>query len=158
MITAKASAPLTRRRPIASVGLVVAGVVMLVVVAAWLLFPSLSIPSSRLMGWQLHGFNGTGFDPTTAQTTDIIRVAVAVWPSEYAPEDSSWLAPPAVTYTPWSVIITLHTSDSYAALIARQAFGLYDTGGWVDVPLSEPLGGRTLFDGATFPPTARPYR
>ncbi len=152
-----ASASRTRRRRFASVGLLVAGVVMVVVVAAWLLFPALSIPSARLMGWQLHGFNGTGFDPTTAQTTDVVRVAVAVWPTEYPATDDSWLATPAVTYTPWSVTITLHTSDSYASLIAGKIFGLYDTGGWVDVHLSEPLGGRALFDGSTFPPTARPY-
>ena len=36
--------------------------------------------------------------------------------------------------------------------------GFYDYWGLpVAVQLSEPLGGRALFDGATFPPAARPY-
>lgn len=30
-----------------------------------------------------------------------------------APDDDSWLATPAITYTPWSVTITLHTSDAF---------------------------------------------
>ena len=140
----------------------VVGTVMLgVVLTACLLFPSLLISSSRLVGWQLTGFNGTGvdrprFDPTTAQTTGVIPVYVASWPTEYSSTDDSWLSA-TITYTPWSVIITLHTSDAYESLIAGKIIGFYDTGGWVPVYLSEPLGGRALFDGSVFPPAARPY-
>jgi hypothetical protein len=135
--------------------LMIAGVALLVgALAARLFFPALSIPSNRLTGWQMHGFLGQGFDPTTAQTTTVVRVAVAQWPVEFAQGDSSWLARPEVTYTPWSVTITLYTSDAFTGQKVR---GWFDTGGWVDVLLKEPLGGRALFDGSTFPPAARPY-
>jgi hypothetical protein len=147
-------APSASRR-LMSRALVIVGVVLLVgALGAWLLFPALSIPSNRLMGWQLHGFIGHGFDPTTAQTTTLVRVAVAQWPAEFAQDDSSWLARPEVTYTPWSVTITLYTSDAFTR---EKTQGWYDTGGWVNVPLKEPLGSRALFDGSTFPPSARPY-
>ena len=71
----------------------IVGVALLVgALGSWLFFPALSIPSNRLTGWQLHGFIGHGFDPTTAQTTTLVRVAVAQWPVEFAQDDSSWLA------------------------------------------------------------------
>ena len=147
--------PQMSRRRMMPIGLVIAGVVMLVALGgAMLLFPAVPAPSSRLIGWQLHGFMGRGFDPTTAQTTEVVRVAVTQWPSEFDQTDSSWLATPVVTYTPWSVTITLYTSDTFAQ---QKRHGWYDTGGWVDVQLTEPLGGRPLFDGSKFPPAARPY-
>lgn len=157
------AAPRTRLRHFARVGIMVVGVVMLVAVAAWLLLPSPSLPWERI-GWQLDGFPGPAFDPTTAQTTTVIPVYIASWPAEYAADDDSWLATPAITYTPWGVIITLHASDSFgcAGKMARPLSGgasiscWYDTGGWVPVHLSEPLGGRALFDGSTLPPAARP--
>lgn len=152
-----AIAPRTKLRRFAPVGLVVVGTAMLVAVAAWLLFPSLSIPTSRLIGWQLQGFGGAGFDPTTAQTTTVIPIYVAQWPAEGPAQDGSWLATPAVTYTPWAVIITMQSSASYDCGPAKIC-GWYDTGGWVEVHLTEPLGGRALFDGSKFPPESRPYR
>lgn len=147
-------APSASRRLI-SRALVIVGVALLVVaLGAWLFFPALSIPSNRLMGWQLDGFIGHGFDPATAQTTTLVRVAVAQWPAEFDQDDSSWLARPEVTYTPWSVTITLYTSDAFTS---EKMHGWYDTGGWVNVPLKESLGSRALFDGSKFPPAARPY-
>ena len=147
--------PRTSRRRLVPVGLVIGGVALLVALgAAMLLFPAAPVPSSRFIGWQLHGFMGRGFDPTTAQTTQVVRVAVTQWPSEFDQTDSSWLATPLVTYTPWSVTITLYTSDTFSQ---QKRHGWYDTGGWVDVQLTEPLGGRPLFDGSRFPPAARPY-
>ena len=157
MITPDTVSRPSRIRGFASIGLVVVGVVMLVVVAAWALFPSLSIPSTRLVEWQLGGYGGPGFDPTTAQTTTVIPVYIAYWPVDYAPDDDSWLATPAVVDAPWGVTITLHTSDAYAASIEGTTFGLYDTGGWVKVQLKEPLGDRSLSDGSRFPPEARTY-
>jgi hypothetical protein len=145
----------TRLRRFGPLGLVVAGVVMFVALAAaLLLFPAVPVLSYRLMGWELHGFAGRGFDPTTAQTTDVVRVAVAQWPTEFDQGDSSWLATPLVTYTPWSVTITLYTTDAFTQ---QKMHGWYDTGGWVNVKLSEPLRGRMLFDGSKFPPAARRY-
>jgi hypothetical protein len=54
-------------------------------------------------------------------------------------------------------MITLHESDSYMA--ARcYPFSFYDYWGLpVEVHLSEPLGGRALFDGSKCSPATRPY-
>jgi hypothetical protein len=158
------AAPRSRLRRIESVGLVVVGVVMLVAVAAWLLFPSPSLPWTRI-GWRLHAFGGPAFDPAMAQTTTEVKVYVASSPEGYIGDDVSWLATPAITYTPWGVIVTLHTSDSVpcGGKESRPLPGggsvscWYDVGEWVPVHLSEPLGGRALFDGSAFPPAARPY-
>jgi hypothetical protein len=55
------------------------------------------------------------------------------------------------------VTITLHESDSFDAAKCA-ASGFYDYWGIpVEVNLSEPLGGRALFDGSRSPPAARPY-
>ena len=50
--------------------------------------------------------------------------------------------------------LALHTSDAYEALPWQQR-GWYDTGGWVEVHLLAPLGGRILFDGGSFPTQPR---
>lgn len=71
MITspAAASAPRTRLRRYAPVGVVAVAVVIVVALAAWLLVPSPGFPSERLAGWRLnYGYLGPGFDPATAQT------------------------------------------------------------------------------------------
>jgi hypothetical protein len=83
-----------------------------------------------------------------------------------APHDDSWLAPPAISYTPWSVTITMHTTDAFAATTTcgggndnTGMFGIMrDVGIPVAVQLREPLGGRALFDGSSSPSAARPYR
>lgn len=151
---AGASAPPTRFRRILPAVLVVVGVVMLVAVAASLLIPSLWIPSSRSVGWQLaRGYQGYEFDPATAQTTTVVAVEVN-WPS-CAPQGDSWLATPAITYTPWAVTITMHTSGAFGD--PMKCGGWYLTGMPVQIQLSEPLAGRTLFDGSNSPPGPRPY-
>jgi hypothetical protein len=139
-----------------AIGLALVGVVMLVAVAAWLLLPSSSVPPSRFVGWQLgHGFGGPAFDPATAQTTTVIPVEVE-WPA-CAP-DGVWLATPAVTYTPVSVTIQLRMTDTAAAACAdRHVDGFHLSGTYLPVQLSEPLGGRALFDGSSSPAAARPY-
>ena len=160
-----ASAPRTRLRRFASVGLVVVGILMLVGLAAWLLVPSLLIPSSQVVGWKLdYGYNGPGFDPKTAQTGLVVPIEVNR--PVCAPGDDSWLATPVVAYTPWAVIITMHMTDSFSESTRCVAHdrdsrlplvGNYLSGDYFPVHLSEPLGGRALFDGAKFPPAARPY-
>jgi hypothetical protein len=149
----------------ARVGVVFVGVVMLVAVAAWLLFPSPSLPLSRFIRWQLgDGFLGTPkFDPTMARTATVIPISVD-W-LECAPQNDSWLASPDITYTPSSVTITMHTTDAFAATTTcgggnggKGNVGIMlDVGIPVEVHLREPLGGRTLFDGGASPPTVRPY-
>jgi hypothetical protein len=157
--TSDAARPRTRRG-LLSGGLVVIGAALLVSAAARLLLPS-------GIEWQLHGYGGPGFDASTAQSTTVVPVYVASWPMEYGADDASWLATPSVTYTPWGVIISLHTSASLRCAgqaaralspgVSASDCGWYDTGGWVAVHLSEPLAGRALFDGAALPPAARPY-
>jgi hypothetical protein len=137
-------------RRIASVGAVVVAFVIGFGLAAWLL-PPLSIPSSRSVGWVLgDGFGGPGFEPASAQTTTVIAMIVDT-PS--CTQDRDWLATPAVTYTPWAVTITMHTSASFGDV--TKCGGWMLSGTYVQVQLSEPLGGRALFDGSRFPPHAR---
>ena len=142
----------------------IASVVIVVLVAALLLFPSLSIASSRLVSWR----GGPGTALASAQTLTVIRVEANR--SSCVTDARAWLAPPMVTYTPWSVIITLRTTDAYestnkcaqlrrapnASNSSLPIVGFYLSGYYLDIPLSEPLGGRALFDGSTFPPKAHP--
>ena len=147
----------TRLRRFVSIGLVLVGVVMLVAVAAWLLLPSSSVPPVRFVGWKLdYGYIGPAFDPATAQTTTVIPVEVAR--PFCAPDGLSWLATPVVTYTPVSVMIQLRMTDTAAATCAdSHLFATYLSGIYLPVHLSEPLGGRALFDGSSSPAAARPY-
>jgi hypothetical protein len=150
-------------RRIMPIGFVVVGVAMLVAVAASLLFPTAKLPSSRLVGWQLaDGFLGTPrFDPQTAQATTVVQISVD-WLS-CAPHDDSWLAPPEVESTPWSVTITMHTTDAFAASACGRSIAsgnlgiMLDVGIPVAVQLREPLGDRPLFAGSSRSPLARPY-
>ena len=137
-----------RRNPLR---IVVVGVAMVGTLAAWMFVPPLSFPGSPIVEWRLGDL-----DPTLAQTTTEIPVAIDRWPTEecYAPADS-WLAAPKVIYTPWSVIITMQPIDSYDPTKCR---GFYTTNWSGTVPLSEPLGGRALLDGSAFPPASRPLR
>ena len=156
-----ASAPRTRLRRFAPVGLVVVGVLMLVALAAWLLVPSHSSPT---VGWSLApATGGPAFRPDTAQEATIVLVTTSWWPGcspwgdlGQSKSDSSWLTPD-ITYTPSAVMITLHLSDLYLATKC-DPFSFYDYWGLpVEVQLSGPLAGRALFDGSKFPPAARPY-
>ena len=100
-------APLTRLQRIAGVGFGVVAVLIVLLLAAWLLFPALSIPSERLVSWR----GGPPSNAIAAQTTTAVRVE-ANRPGCVS-DAGAWLAPPAVTFTPWAVIITLHTSDAF---------------------------------------------
>lgn len=145
-----ATTPTTGLRRSASGGVVLAGFVIIGALAAWLLAPSLMIQPTRMVAWQLQGFPGRVSD--TAAPSMAIEVFVASWPTEFEQGDDSWLEQ-RVIETPWSVTITLHTSDAYESLPWQR--GWYDTGGWVTVHLLVPLGGRMLFDGSGFPPQPR---
>jgi hypothetical protein len=127
-------------------GLIIAlGVLVLAVLGAWVL-PPLAVQSDRSVGWELgHGFGGPKFNPATAQTTTTIPIVVD-WPGCTS---GDWLAAPAIVYTPWSVTITMSTSDALAA--KDKPLGWCLSGKYVRVELSEPLGGRQLFDGSWFP-------
>lgn len=150
------SAARARLHRFARIGLVV-GLVIGLLFLIWGFFPAPSIPSTRLVAWHLTGYGGPQFDPAAAEATGVVRVFVGAWPTEYRQGDDSWLKPPTIIYAPWSVTIGLVTTDSYA----NPPSGIhswYDTGGWIDVQLLTPLGGRALFDGSTNPPEPRLYR
>lgn len=139
-----------------SVRAAVAGAVVIVfVLGVWLFNPGLvvpspPVPSGQLVGWELgQDYGGLQFDPATAQSTSVIPMVVdhPAWTRE-----STWLGEPAIAYTPWSVTITMH---------AREANPDPSCACWVLsgmnalVQLSEPLGGRQLFDGSKSPPHPR---
>ena len=160
MITPHTTAPesRTRLRRFVSIGLVLVGVVMLAAVAAWLLLLSSSVPPARFLGWKFvyNDGGGVAFGPATAQTTTVIPVEVD--DPACVPGGISWLATPVVTYTPVSVTIQLRMTDTAAAACADNHFvGFYLSGIYLPVHLSEPLGGRALFDGSSSPAAARPY-
>jgi hypothetical protein len=139
-----------------SVRAMVAGAVVIVVVlAVWLftsglLVPSPPIPSGQLVGWELgQDYGGVQFDPATAQTTTVVPMVVdhPSWTTEL-----DWLGEPAIAYTRWSVTITMHARDSNHD---TSCVCWYLSGMNALVQLSEPLGGRQLFDGSKSPPHRR---
>ena len=164
-----ASAPRTGLRRVVP-GVVLVAFVVVGALAGGLFVSSQSGPSfppERSVGWILYdGFGPSTFNPSTADTTTVVTVRVGV-PSCLmgdTPRDSSWLAPPAITYTPSTVTITLLTNDAFertscfGTLNGRRVIGyVLDSYTSVRVQLSEPLRGRALFDGSTSPPKPRPY-
>jgi len=119
--------------------------------AAGALLAQWRLSSSRSLEWHLGNL-----DPVTAQTATVIPIAIDEYPPEecYAPA-GSWLETPTITYTRSSVIITMHKTEAYAHAHCR---GFYTTNWSGTVQLSEPLGGRALFDGSKFPADPRPLR
>ena len=134
---------------------VAGAVVIVVVLGAWLfnpglLVPSPPVPSGQLVGWELgQGYGGLRFDPATARTTTVVPMVVdhPAWANE-----RDWLGEPAIAYTPWSVTITMHARDSDHD---TSCVCWYLSGMNAVVQLSEPLGGRQLFDGSKSPPHRR---
>jgi hypothetical protein len=147
--------------------LVFAGIAVLAVavgLGAW----SVLGPHGKSVGWQLaklHSVGGPrGWDSLDeAKAATVVYLRTDWWPACHPYDNdtggfanSSWLTPD-ITYTPWSVMITLRIKDSYYQN-RDCGRGFYDFWGLpVAVPLQEPLGGRALFNGSTFPPAARPY-
>ncbi len=143
-------------------------VLLVISIPVRLMLPTQSIPSSRLLNWKLNsGFAGAGLDPEAVRATRVVTIEVehpGCTPISVGP----WLADPIISSTPWSVTITMHMNDTAdtANCSSQQAphdgplpiVGGYLMGVLVEVHLGEPLGGRMLFDGSTFPPQLRPYQ
>jgi hypothetical protein len=148
----------SRRIPI--VPIVIVAVLIVGVIGASRLS---AVLSSQAVRWEpSSGIGGPAFDPATVQTMSIVNVEVE-WPTCIDTGDSSWLTP-EVSYMPWSVTITLRTNEIYATNCTTPAaggrppsIGYYLSALPFPVQLNEPLGGRPLFDGSTFPATER-YR
>jgi hypothetical protein len=136
---------------------VIVGLVLALIVAGALvvrpIFPALFYPSWQLVGWELDQVGG--FDPTKAQTTTVVWVGVWVHGTPPVPLDASYLDP-IITYTPWSVTITLRDPRAVDCT-PLPCVGGYTMPVPYPVQLGEPLGARALFDGSAFPPAARPY-
>lgn len=126
---------------------------------------SLQSPPTPPVGWY-----SAGIYPASAQTATVVTVKAGIptciyWNMGRPRNDTSWLAPPTVAYTPSAVTITLRLSDAFdeidgcsGTVSGRRPVGyILDIYAAVRVQLREPLGGRALFDGSTFPPAARPY-
>ena len=152
-------------RRILPIAALLVGAFFLGIFAASRLSSALSATSSAGTPWELAvGMGRPKFDQAAAQTTTVVPVQVW-WPACVELQDHSWLTP-AVSYTRWSVTITLHTSDAYAnnpkcpgaGRGVLPNVGFYLSPLFFSVPLKEPLGGRALFDGSKFPAAARPYR
>jgi hypothetical protein len=148
---------LWKARPFWRAGVAIAGVTVFAL-AAWMLAPTLFVPtpfnpSGRLVGWELGRCCGGGplFGSATAQTTTVVPMMVD-HPACHG-NDSDWLGEPAIAYTPWSVTITMHTRDGFGN--ANSCYGMYLSGMPTRVQLSEPLGGRQLYDGSKSPPHPR---
>ncbi len=155
-------------RRVANAAIALLAVLMVVAVPVRLMMPAQSIPPSRLLSWQLNRLaSGPGLDPATAEAMTAVRIEVEP-PGCAAIEVGPWLADPIVTYTPWSVTITMHMNDTAPPLFTSSSaclpheglpvLGSYRMDNLYTVQLREPLGGRWLLDGSSFPPQARPYR
>jgi hypothetical protein len=133
----------------------VLGGVLVIALTAWLLAPGLLVPtptvqSGQAVGWELgHGFGGPKFDPVVAQTTTLIPMVVD---HPGCLNDRDWLGEPAIAYTPWSVTITMQSRVPFRTTCGGS---WYLSGMYTQVQLSEPLAGRTLFDGSKSPPHPR---
>jgi hypothetical protein len=161
--------PMTDR--VRRAALAVATVAALAVVA-WALLPSGSVGPSAMplrgtsVSWQLnHGYGGPGFDPRTAMTTTVVPIEVD-YPTCITNGFGHWFDA-TVSYTSATVTIQVVMTPTAAAGCPAQAYphvvgslptvGGYLSGIYYAVHLREPLGGRALFDGSTFPASARPY-
>jgi hypothetical protein len=154
-------------RRLSTAAMTLLAVVMVTSLPVRLEAPAQSIPPSRLLSWQLNRLpSWPGLDPATAQALTV--VGIEVHPPGCAPiEVGSWLAEPIITYTPWSVTITMHMKDTAPPPPTSSSpcpphldlpvLGGYRMGNLYRVQLREPLGGRALLDGSSFPPQARPY-
>jgi hypothetical protein len=112
-----------------------------------------STPRGEPLHWNLTGMGGANSSAADMSGVDplVVRVHVEQWPVEFS--DDSWLTE-SVDESSDAVTITLRISPDYHLRTVGQAtIGWYDTGGWVDVHLRQPLGSRRLFDGSTFPAT-----
>jgi hypothetical protein len=145
----------TRFRRFATAALALGFIVALLVAAVWYL-PSSSLRPGRSASWMLGNMFGP-FDPSTAMTTSVVPIEASHPGCTSSGDD--WFET-LVTYTPVSVTIQVHMTAAAVAMCASAGpmVGEYLSGEQISVHLREPLGGRALFDGFTFPAAARPYR
>ena len=111
--------------------------------------------SGEAVPWHLTGMGGANSSFADSQINDrlVLRVHVEQWPVDI--EDDSWLVQ-SVDMNASQVTITLHPdADHPLHKEGLLTVGWYDTGGWVNVRLPEPVGRRELLDGSTSPPELR---
>lgn len=151
-----------RRLATAAIG--VLAILLVVSLSVQLVAPGLLIPSSRLLNWHLNSGTSGSRNASAVQTTTVVGIEVE-HPGCAPIDGGRWIADPIVSYTPWSVTITMHMNDTpeVARCSSQQTphegslplVGGYLMGVLVTVHLTEPLGGRALFDGSSFPPAER---
>ena len=123
-----------------------------------------SFPPERSVGWILYDGFGPAVSPTTAETPTVVTVRVGVPSCQMGdtPRDSSWLAPPAITYAASAVTITLLTVTSqrtkcFGTLNGRLVIGyILDSYRSVRVQPQRTAQGPGAVDGSTSPPKPRP--
>jgi hypothetical protein len=148
-------------RRLASAAIGFLSVLLVVALAVRLMAPADVIRPSRLLNWKLNpGLYGRP-DPAAARSATVVTIEVE-HPGCTSMDFRDWVADPIITYTPWSVTITMHMTDATNCSSQQTPHegglplvGGYLTGVFYPVHLSEPLGGRMLFDGSSFPPAAR---
>lgn len=130
-------------------------------------FPAHNIPGWWPLSWKIaSGPNGSVVSTKAGQSTIWIEVE---HPGCTPSSGGNWLAPAAISYTPWSVTITMSMNELAAngpcsdpqfrpqSNRRLPEVGDYLMGVIIPVQLSEPLGGRLLFDGSSSLPAVRPY-
>jgi hypothetical protein len=116
--------------------------------------PGAPIDPSHLLNWHLGGRAVESSDPTVV-TIEVEHPACA------PPGPGPWIADPIIATTPWSVTITMHMDlpNCHSQQTPHEGslplVGGYLSGIIYPVHLGEPLGGRALYDGSSFPPAAR---
>lgn len=165
-VTTPHGASARRTRPaLIAPGVLLVAFVIVGALAGWLFVSSRSpsVPPARLAEWQVSvSSDGTTLSRATAQTATAIPISF--FPRYCTGVHSFARATPEISYTPEAVIVTVHVTESivgstdgdntaYLPTCALQ----YNTAVPAVIHLSEPLRGRTLLDGSTSPPAARPY-
>ena len=128
-------------------------VVVVLVVTRLLVAP---LPSDGSLGWRsAFGVPGAGLEAGNVVSIEVERPACA------RTARPGWRRT-IVTYTPLAVFITIRMADTFDASgcsVAKDGrlptVGSYLTGTYVPVHLSQPLGGRVLFDGGGLLPEPR---
>jgi hypothetical protein len=152
------------RRNALRAGLAIVVAAALLAVAVWYL-PSASIQPGRSVSWKLGYVGGHAFDASAA--SDAMIVPIEVYHPYCVPTAGGPWFDVTVSYTPSSVTIQARMTAAAAAQCPAPApqpagslaiVGEYLSGVPYTVKLREPLGGRALFDGFTFPAAARPYQ
>ena len=154
-------------RRLATAAMGVLAILLVASVSVQLVAPGPPIPPSRLLNWKLNSVASGSGNAAAVQTTTMVGIEVE-HPGCTPTSGGSWLADPIIAYTPWSVTITMHMNDTpeVAKCGSQQTphegslplVGGYLMGVLFTVHLTEPLGGRALFDGFSFPPTERSRR